>query len=34
MRDSCEPLIPLNGCKIKHFPANFQIFSRFFMLYR
>ena len=31
MRDSFEPLIPLNGCKITHFPANFQIFSRFFM---
>ena len=32
MRDSFEPLIPLNGCKIKHFPINFQIFSQIFML--
>ena len=31
MRDSFEPLIPLNGCKVKHFPVNFQIFSYFFM---
>ncbi len=31
MRDSFEPLIPLNGCKITNFPANCQIFSNFFM---
>ena len=29
MRDSSEPLIPLNGCKDKHFPVNCQIFSCF-----
>ena len=30
MRGSFESLIPLNGCKIKHFPANHQIFMDFF----
>ena len=28
MRDPCEPLIPLNGCKITHFPPNYQIFQQ------
>gem|GEM_PF-4932912 len=28
MRDSFEPLIPLNGCKGKHFPVNNQIFTQ------
>ncbi len=32
MRDPFEPLIPLNGCKGKHFPVNYQIFSYLFML--
>ena len=30
MRDSFEPLIPLNGCKDTHFPVNNQIFPHFF----
>ena len=28
MRGPCEPLIPLNGCKIKNFPVNYQIFPQ------
>ena len=28
MRDSFEPLIPLNGCKGTTFPVNFQIFGQ------
>ena len=34
MRDSCEPLIPLNGCKITNNSAIRQIFRHFFMLNR
>ena len=37
MRDPFEPLIPLNGCKGTHFPANYQIFMGkyfFFLLFR
>ena len=32
MRDSFEPLIPLNGCKITNNSAILQIFPHFFML--
>jgi len=29
MRGSCEPLIPLNGCKGTHFLRNLQVFLSF-----
>ena len=33
MRGSCESLIPLNGCKIKHFLANRQINPPLFLVF-